>query len=50
MNEKEIANYVELAMKNLHFAKVQRENVISEVTRLLHTKSTEEVKQRLKNN
>ncbi|WP_202622679.1 hypothetical protein [Candidatus Enterococcus huntleyi] len=47
MNEKEIALYVELAMKNLFFAKIQRENVASEVTRLLKSKSLEEVQQLL---
>lgn len=31
MTEKDVAAYVELAMKNLFFAKFQRENVVSEV-------------------
>ncbi|MGM0216545.1 hypothetical protein [Enterococcus sp. AZ109] len=43
MNEKELSAYIDLAMKNLHFLKLQRENVISEVTRLLKTKDIDEV-------
>ena len=43
MNEKDVSAYVELAMKNLFFAKLQRENVVSEVNRLIKTKNIEEV-------
>lgn len=47
MKEKEIALYVELAMKNLFFAKIQRENVAVEVERLLKNLSLEDVKKQL---
>lgn len=48
MNEKDVAAYVELAMKNLFFAKIQRENVVSEVNRLIKSKDIEEVNKLLK--
>ncbi|KRL16294.1 hypothetical protein FD12_GL000128 [Lentilactobacillus rapi DSM 19907 = JCM 15042] len=47
MNSKEVAQYVDLAMKNLHFMKMQRENVVSEVQRLLNHLSIEEVQNQL---
>lgn len=49
MNEKEVSVYVELAMKNLFFAKLQRENVVNEVQRLMKTKSIDEVNKLLNN-
>ncbi|MBO0476717.1 hypothetical protein DOK76_06510 [Vagococcus sp. DIV0080] len=43
MNEKDVSAYVNLAMKNLFFAKLQRENVVSEVNRLIKSKDINEV-------
>lgn len=48
MNEKELALYIELAMKNLFFSKMQQENVAWEFQRLMKSKSLEEVKKELK--
>ncbi len=47
MDEKDLASYIDLAMKNLHFLKLQGENVISEFTRLLNSKDIAEVKELL---
>ncbi|EHO45244.1 hypothetical protein HMPREF9104_03340 [Lentilactobacillus kisonensis F0435] len=47
MDAKDTAQYVDLAMKNLHFMKMQRENVVSEVQRLMNHLSIEDVKAQL---
>lgn len=47
MDKEDVSAYVELAMKNLFFAKFQRENVISEVERLIKTKDIDEIKKLL---
>lgn len=47
MNKEDLELYVELAMKNLHFLKLQRENVSSEFKRLLKSETVEEVKRKL---
>ncbi|GHP14098.1 hypothetical protein YK48G_15230 [Lentilactobacillus fungorum] len=48
MNPEDTAKYVDLAMKNLHFIKLQRENVTSEVQRLMNHLSIDDVDKQLR--
>lgn len=47
MKDEELLAYIELAMRTLHFSKLQRENVLSETGRLLAHYTFEEICQKL---